>query len=250
MGGLHEDDYLSELLGEKDSFGIVSGHGDQLSKQMKYLHKELNFAKHYGMGTAKIADMIADYAASDVEAVMAMFNAQKEQMAPTIGHLFLGGSMHGKRMPTHGQWMVTIPLPSKPSLANPFKDPEVYGTFLPKIEMETYVVQKLVLPGTGPENYAEVFILQDSLTEIGAGNKDNLIAEYMRQLLSPKQNSVNTPVLPPLPEPTPAPDPVPPTDGLRITIGGRTIEWTPDDSQLAGLLSWAAQSLGPGKESS
>lgn len=216
--------------------------------------KELNFAQHYGAGANKIQEFygqIQQYANQDIEAVKAMLEKQMFPGMPakqkkTVGYIFLGGSLHGQRVITDGHWLWETHLPVKPDFTGIWTMED--DLTLPTVgyTIEKYLMQKIMLPGYashGGGNYAEVYILDDA-SKAGTGYKDKLIADFMLSFFSPIENEVNTPVLPTLPEPTP----VPVSDGLRITIGGKTIEWTPGENQLEGLLSWAAQSLGPGKD--
>lgn len=254
--GDFDDDILAALLNDPykapDSFGVVSG-AYQASKpklsspKLTALQKELMFGMHYGAGTSKLADIAEqhgiEYSKADIEAIKAMYESTFAPKPEKIGHLFLGGTMHGKRVKTHGMWLVEIPVPVKPNAIGLWSADELSTV---GYTVQKYVLQKIALPGKDPSLSAEVFVL-DEPDLMGTGYKDKLISEYMAKFFSTEKNSVNTPVLPPTPEPIPAP-PVQVADGLRITIGGKTIEWTPDESQLQGLLSWAAQSLGPGKE--
>ena len=215
---------------------------------LKHLLKELNFGMHYGAGTEKLAaihDQIQQYSDLDIALMKAMMGPATP--APIIGHLFLGGPLHGQRIKTNGMWHYQHQVPVKPNAIGIWsKDDE-----LPTVgySVVNYVQQKIMLPGPkhGEVEYAIVYVAESQAHEMGTGKKDALFGQYMKDYLSDIQTSANTPVKPPLPEPIPAP-PVPVSDGLRITIGGKTIEWTPDENQLAGLLSWAAQSLGPGKD--
>ena len=206
--------------------------------------KTILFAMHYGAG----ANKIAAYAQQDVDAAKAiyaeLYDGVKTPKAKEVGHLFLGGTLHGQRALTDGQWNIQVPVYDKPNVIGKWDEFEV-----PTVgyTVQNYIRQKIMLPGHNTP-YAEVFIL-DEHGALGTGNKDKLIGQHMLDFFSPMQNSVNTPVLPPLPKPV-VQEPVQKTDGLRITIGGKTIEWTVDQNQLEGLLSWAAQSLGPGKEAS
>ena len=248
------DDYLEELLHDKtDSFGVVSGvlTGGKMSGKstmLSNLQKEILFGQHYGMGTQKLEDMMVKYSEADVKATQAFSDhlkylkakAEAKAKQKYIGHLFLGGPEHGKRHKTDGQWVVKVPVPGKQSeyLATWSMDDAPVGVGYTVV---SYVRQKIMLPGS---NYAEVYVLDDPKM-MGTGQKDQLIAQHMLNFFSTHENEVNTPVLPPPPEPV---KPAPVEDGIKITIGGKTIEWTADAAQLSGLLSWAAQSLGPGKE--
>lgn len=245
---------LDDTLKPEWLYGVASGPILKDVHHLKHLMKELNFAKHYGMGTAKIEEMLLQqYAAQDIEAVKVMLEKQMFPGMPAkqkpVGYIFLGGSLHGQRVVTDGHWIWETHLPVNPNFAGIWTMED--DLTLPTVgyTIEKYLMQKIMLPGHaahGGGNYAEVYVLDDAF-KMGTGYKDKLIADFMLSFFSPIENEVNTPVQPQLSEPTPAP-PVPVSDGLRITIGGKTIEWTPDENQLEGLLSWAAQSLGPGKD--
>lgn len=157
---------------------------------------------------------------------------------PEVGHLFIGGPLHGQRAITEGtsKYYYKVAITSQ-AFGMSVKDTSYNETY-PTIGYDicAYVMRKVMIP-TGTVWVYALDTLTNHEFELEFG-------KYLTDFFSEKENTVNTPV-PPLPKPS---KPVQISDGLRITIGGQTIEWTPDESQLAGLLSWAAQSLGPGKD--
>lgn len=216
-------------MGPEDGFDGVdyihlshyAGQDVQTTQQM--LAKQVLFGKHYGAGAKKIQEWMGQW----VDAV----KPQK------VGFIFLGGPLHCQRIKTDGSWDYKHIEQAPPTFAHLQSDEP------PKIasyKVSHYVLKKIYLPS---QDYALAYVYQPDLYMT-----DKLLGDYLSKFFSDELNDVNAallPVMPPLPEP---PKPVQVPDGLRITIGGKTIEWTPDENQLAGLLSWAAQSLGPGKD--
>jgi len=198
--------------------------------------KNLLFADHYGSGQKKIWELL------------------KGQGKPASWHyLMLGGPLHGQFIQTHGDFQFQCFIPPKPSLAKYFGE---FSYELPKEEVFVYVQKKIHVPGLGEK--IPVYYPDDT----HYNDQDQLLGQWLKENMGPQTKPTpkhtvapygnfggqigigtvtNTNVAPIKTEPR--------KDGLQITIGGRTVVWEDlSANQVAGLMQWAAQSLGPGED--
>lgn len=148
----------------------------------------------------------------------------KKLPAPPKSHLFIGGPVNGQRLETQGKYLFEIMLPAPQPAFSTSID---YSKMLPSMEIQTHVYfRREVHIGT---HFIEIYVYDSP-----AVNEDDVWAAIADLVMYPKE--------PVFPEPKATPQ------GVRITVDGKTLEWKLDDPQVAGILAWAQQSLGAGKE--
>ncbi len=197
--------------------------------------KAIDFSQHYGMS----ANKMAEYLKANVAAMKKFHEVE-------VTYLFLGGPAHGQRYNTQGLWSWKIWEPQKVEFAKA-SDNEV--PTLPMDKAHVYHRQEV---SAGAGQTVTVYI-HDSF----AASDDQWISKLLVDVLGPKPEQ-KKPVVETAKEPWAsiewdAPQTEEETkeevsDGLRITVGGKTFEWKLDDDQIHGILAWAENSLGEGKD--